>query len=476
MHLEETRQRLFDTGFLLGGRRRRAAIKALAGGADPAGVLVLADALARHPKPDEILAALGRLAPEQDGEKIAALWGWLGSHPQPALAGVLAGLGWPPGRPITAKLARDVLAAAVEGAAPEVIAAAVVLARALPVSDEAGNDAIFAAWVRTQSKDFARLIDEQQRQPATPAFEALHALVGGDLARYGALKDADGALLVQAFGMAPEPFRARIAEAVAKSPDRALKAAYRRAIAAGALDASQAIENLQRVGDEDGLFERLRGLTLLETLDLCERWATTPARPSHASQRAAVDRAVAAYQGLGQFQVETGPDLPEGMVDLFAHWRAGQPGDADLRADLDADEPFRRARGLYLGHARGLTDAKRLAAAASSDHWPERLIARLIDPAALAGAKADHVLWVNGCAGDASLLGAPIGGSPEDYARHSAALAAARGEAAGRTGALLGILCTFQGAFVASGITLDEAGEATDPGAVELEDAGDVQF
>jgi hypothetical protein len=164
------------------------------------------------------------------------------------------------------------------------------------------------------------------------------------------------------------------------------------------------------------------------------------------------------------------------MVDIFDLWRAEKPSDADLRADLDGDEPFRKARGLYLGHERGLVEAKRLADAARSDHWPERLIARLVDPAALAGAKEDHVLWVNACAGDAGLLRAPIGGSPEDYARHSANLKQASGAAAGRTQALLTILCTFQGVFVAGGITLDETGEATDRRAVELEEAGDVEF
>lgn len=122
------------------------------------------------------------------------------------------------------------------------------------------------------------------------------------------------------------------------------------------------------MGDEDGLFKRVRSLTLLETLGLCERWVATPGRPAHPTHRAAVDRAVDAYRRLGSFQVEPGPELPDGMGDLFEYWRAGKPHDADLRADLDADEPFRKSRGLYLGHARGLVDAKRLADAASSEH------------------------------------------------------------------------------------------------------------
>lgn len=103
-------------------------------------------------------------------------------------------------------------------------------------------------------------------------------------------------------------------------------------------------------------------------------------------------------------------------------------------------------------------------------------MARLLDPSALVGAKEDHVLWVNACTGDESLLAAPIGGSPEDYSRHSANPKGASGGAAGRTHALLSILCAFHGVFVAGGITRDEAGEAAERQAVELEDAGDVQF
>jgi hypothetical protein len=230
------------------------------------------------------------------------------------------------------------------------------------------------------------------------------------------------------------------------------------------------------VGDEEGLFERTRSLRLGEVLELCERWAASPPRLPRREQQAAVDRAVAAYRSLGDFKVEPGPELPEGLVDIFDYWRSEKPGDADLRADLGAEDPFRKARGLYLGRERGLVDDARLAAAATSDHWPERLVARLVGPAALTEAKADHVLWVSACAGDAGLLQTPIGGTPDDYGRHSQTLAQARGPAAARTRGLLEILCAFQGVFVASGITVDESAEATEREAVEIEDAGPVQF
>jgi hypothetical protein len=301
------------------------------------GVLILAHALGTRPdQSSAIWGVLRGLSPTEEAEKVAALWGHLASDPNAALGGVLAGLGWPPGRPVPAKLARDLLAVATAGAAPEVLQAVVVIARALPVDDEAGNDAVYGAWVRSQSPDLERLIADQGRQPASPALEALHALVTGRLERYAALKDQDGALPVQAFALAPEPFRARLAQSVAASPDRAIKEAYRRALTSSTLDKSQRIENLKLVGDEDGLFEQSRVLRLLDVLGLCERWAGIPGRPSAPAHRAAVDRAVEAYRSLGQFQIEPGPKLPDGMVDLIDYWRAERPSDADLRADLSA--------------------------------------------------------------------------------------------------------------------------------------------
>ncbi|MCU0809176.1 MAG: hypothetical protein MUC53_15080 [Candidatus Contendobacter sp.] len=477
MTLEEAKRKLYDTTFLLGRFRRRAAIRELAEMPDPAGVLLLAKALGQpHPNSDEILGVFQRLSPEQDADKVMALWGMWGQAPQPALAGVLAKLGWPPGRLVEAKTVQDVLNAAAAGAAPEVSRAVVVLAQGLPVADEALNDAIHVAWVRSQSEALEQLITAQERQPGSPALEALHALVTGRLDRYATLRDEDGSLLAQAFAMAPPPFRERIARAVASSPDRRLKEAYRRALVGGGVDDAQSVASLKLVGDEDGLFEKTKSLRLGVVLDLCERWAGNDARPTHPEQCAVVDRAVTAYRSLGQFKVEPGPELPEGLVDIFEYWCREKPADADLRADLQADDPFRKTRGLYLGHERGLADRQRLATAAKSEHWPERLVARLVDPATLAEAREDHVLWVSVCAGDGALLQTPIGGTPEDYARHSDLLGRVRGAAASRTGALLEIVCAFQGAFVASGISIDETAEATEQTAVEIEDAGPVEF
>jgi hypothetical protein len=104
---------------------------------------------------------------------------------------VLKKPGWPEGASAVVKTARDVLAVATAGAAPEIQEAVARFARAQPVADEARNDEIHGAWVRTQSEIFERFIAEQGRQPTSPALEALLALVSGNLRRYQALADQD---------------------------------------------------------------------------------------------------------------------------------------------------------------------------------------------------------------------------------------------------------------------------------------------
>ncbi|MGH8547620.1 MAG: hypothetical protein ACRERU_03260 [Methylococcales bacterium] len=80
--------------------------------------------------------------------------------------------------------------------------------------------------------------------------------------------------------MAPESFRKRIEHAVSASPDRSLKAAYRRALGGAGDDGARSLENLKLVGDEDGLFGMARSLRLVDVLDLCERWAGNNNRPN----------------------------------------------------------------------------------------------------------------------------------------------------------------------------------------------------
>ena len=169
----------------------------------------------------------------------------------------------------------------------------------------------------------------------------------------------------------------------------------------------------------------------------------SPGRPAHPAHRAAVDRAVASYRSLGDFKVEPGPELPDGMVDLFEHWRWRSP------ATPICARP-RRRRSLPQGpRALPRPGARPDRRQAPGRCGRQRAVAGAPDrppggPRRPGRGKEDHVLWVNACAGDGALLMAPIGGTPEDYARHSTNLQQASGPAADRTRALLSILCTFQ--------------------------------
>lgn len=78
------------TGFLLGGLRRGAAIKALGGSPDPAGVLALVEALSQDPleTQGDPLYALSQPMAEANAGKVVALWAAWAGDPKPVLAGV----------------------------------------------------------------------------------------------------------------------------------------------------------------------------------------------------------------------------------------------------------------------------------------------------------------------------------------------------------------------------------------------------
>ena len=74
MNLDEAKGKLYDTTFMLGGFRRKAAIKALQASPDPEAVAVLAEALGSvHPDAKAILSGLQRLSPQKEPGKVAAL-------------------------------------------------------------------------------------------------------------------------------------------------------------------------------------------------------------------------------------------------------------------------------------------------------------------------------------------------------------------------------------------------------------------
>jgi len=463
-------QYLYDTTFLIGRWRRWRAIRALAASPDPADTVILAEAVVQnHPDRARILATLRGLggAPE----KVAALWSVWAQTPVYGLTEVVTRCGWPAALPVDAKLARTVLGLAKHQANPLIIQAIATLGRALP-NDEDWNDALHVAWIHSLAPELEQVITEQRRLPGNLPFEALHALATGAVQRYTALEDNDGTILVRAFSVAPAPLRERIARTVAGSTDRRLKDAYRRILAGGNLDEMRLLANLKLVGDEDGIFEKTRFLRLGTVVELCERWANQSGRPSRPQYCEIVERAVQSYRALGPLPLEPVPSLPEeGVVDIFD----SQLVNDDLLNDLSARNPVRRARALYFGHKQGLVARQMLETTARSEHWLDRLVTRLIDANILLKARDEHVIWVSACAGESALLQTPIAGTPEDFHRNSNLLRTPSPSKTPRIHSLLEILCAFQGAFVASGITVDDIEEAIDPNAIEIEEA-DEEF
>jgi hypothetical protein len=96
-------------------------------------------------------------------------------------------------------------------------------------------------------------------------------------------------------------------------------------------------------------------------------------------------------------KIEITEGLPPGMVDLLDSWNKARISDDDVRRHLESPDPLLRARSLYLGVERGLIRTEDLRAKASSDDWPERLIATL--HGANPQAAQDHVYWVSAFAG-----------------------------------------------------------------------------
>jgi hypothetical protein len=336
-------------------------------------------------------------------------------------------------------------------------------------NNERLNDELFEAWCKRESTELEALIKSQGRKPARLELEALFHLVTGQPRQYQALNDDNGQYFLQAYLMAPASFRPRINETVAKSGHAQLVAIYRKVLAGReGFDGQLYVNALKAAGDEDSLFDLLRDQTLMEALDFCKRWAETGRLPAGGRRRQAAEAAVKAYRALGQATFEQGPAPPEGLRDLFAVWQEPSANPPDPKAS----DPLLRAQALYLGQQAGPGTDRQIEEAARSDDWPLRLVARLLNPA-LAGT-ADHVQWIGALSGaDGDVLGAPLRGTSNDYMRYSKRLAQARqgGRAETHGVRLLEILCAFLGAFVAGEVIVDDSKEATERGAVTVEDA-----
>jgi len=364
---------------------------------------------------------------------------------------------------------------------PDVKKGVAVYAGMLPVTEEAA-DAIYGVWLKFGSPDLEAVIRSQDRKPSNPSLEALFLLLDNQVQKYLALENEQGERFQEAYALATESFRKRLNDVVLKSGNRRLADAYEKALA-GRSDFSSDlfIKARTTAGDDPGLFEATKYMTLTGLLDLCKRWAENGWRPPEERQRKLVERAVAAYPRVGSPEIAADAPAPAGTSDLFVSLRKQNLGDREIIAGLDDPGPFVRMRSLYLGAMRNLLPAGRLERAVQGADWPERLAARLSQMGAASG--KDHVEWVNTCAGSGELLTAPVNCTPDEYeyfGRILHATPATAGEFAGRYRALTEILHAFQSVHAAGRIVVGDDDSAQERGAVQMvdvEDApGDVEF
>jgi hypothetical protein len=335
-------------------------------------------------------------------------------------------------------------------------------------NDQRINDLLVDEWLRTDQTFLFDLLRGQRRLPSDGGLETLLLLLWGDVDGYRRLGDADGQLLAQACAAKPE-LRARFTQTLQDSGDAALLDQNLRAsLRVQGMDTGLALRALLAAGDEDRIVDRARDMKGSELLELCARWAGNGRRPKDPKKRAAVDRAVRALEGRPRVEIEPTEPLPEGLSDLIELWGSDSRPDEEARRDLEAADPLARARGLFAGVGRGWIGAADLKAKASSQDWPERLVAALHGAHPDAG--KDHVHWVAACAGvDFGTQTMPVACGPEEFDRAATQLAEWRKRDTAlyrRAAAELEALQAFR-ALEQTAITVTADDSATDKGAAE---------
>jgi len=333
-----------------------------------------------------------------------------------------------------------------------------VVAYASRLPDEArANDALYDAWIRSQSQEMREVLTSQQRLPSSVAKETLLRLSMGDAEGYLALDDENGQIFREAWGLAPDPLRQLVVQTVTRSGNSRLIDAYTHALGSSGTDANIALEARKTAGDEDGLFEACRPLKILDLLDECSRWADGGRLPEDPARKRAVDNALAAWQEVGRIEFEEAPQLPEGLVDFF---------EADLESRIDSPDPLMRLHAAVNG--KGTVDPKQWI---KSEAWPERLAARLLDPE-LAGTP-DHVEWTSLAGGVISnaIFATTAEGTPAEHETLLELRKANDGRndrAAALNHGLAGVLVAFQSHFQRGAIYTEADDSADDEAAIQV--------
>lgn len=488
MTMTELREKLFaNSPPLVCLLRQNAALKELVASTDPQAVQILVEAVdGKHRLAGQVRKALAGISDQGRADRLWESWH---QARQPWLGTVLRSINKPHGGSLALvsqlKLGKPELIPQDRRTAIETLGlledpdddlhrALVTYVAALP--DQAwANDEILDAWLRTQSADLERIIREQGRQPSSVPKEALFWVATGEAARYHAIQDETGQIFREGFAMAGDPLRKRLVEAVTRSGDRRLIDAFAGALG-GERQTETEIEARKTAGDEDGLVEACRPLGVFDLLDLCERWAETGRLPTDPARKRVVETAVAGWRTMGRITFEAPAKLPNGMVDFFDWWEQQKVGEKDLAAGLTNPDPLVRAGSAWVSHRRGGLPAATVDKMAVSEDWPERLVARLVEPKH-AAASNEHVQWTSLAGGviPGAIIATTAAGTPAEHETVLQVRKANTGKTDNASTVNLGlaqILAAFQSYFQRGVIVASEDDSAPDRGAIAVQDGG----
>ena len=463
--------------------RQRIALNRMLRSTAPEHIDVLVDAVdAAHPRAYTICRAL---AAETVHSRVDRLWERWQTARQPWLGKILHAIGRPHsaelatlsllklGRPTEIRADRRAAASslALLDDDDEMVSAAVLqFAAALPNVAWA-NDALFDTWMRTGSPELERLLCGVRRAPSSPAKEALFLIATGDLRGYHEMGDDTAAYFHEGLALAPGPLRQRITNVVTQSADRRLIDAFASAVSV-CRDTRTEIEVRKIAGDEDGIVDAARGYGVFELLGLCERWAGMDMRPRDPSRRRAVDRAVVSWKQVGRIMIGERVDPPDGLVDYFTWWEERRLDNETINSGLLASDPLVRAGAAWAGHRSGKLPADRVEGMSKSEHWPERLIANLVDPQRTC-LPNEHVWWMGQVHGEIAdvLLTATAEGNPSQSEQLRGVLSSCRGatdQTSTTNRCLAEVLLAFQEHFQRGAIAITADDGASEPGAIRI--------
>lgn len=350
---------------------------------------------------------------------------------------------------------------------------------AMPHEDEV-NNTMFSLWNMLDDESLGDLIAKQRRHAPSLETDALFGLARGEEQRYLDLEDPDLSIFEKLWLTASARQRNRISETVMRSRNARLIKAYEY-VSLEARNPKLVLDALKAAGNHDALFDCLNGMPFSAALELLDFWARSGERPHEPSKKATLDKAVELYEELATLTPTPHSGAPEGTWELLDFWQERFRSEEAVTEALDSPDPFTRAGALYAAIATGTVGREKLRDVAKNGSWPEKLAVQLHHAPKAAGEKKQaHVCWLRAQTSiEARMLATVLPGSVEESRYFQEALQTGREEtdlSAMQERKLLQILTLLQGCFLRGVITVDGNDDATERGALETEDAAEVQW